>query len=41
MEEEAARIYTMAVQRGLVRGRMVIVAGALYAACRRHEFQEH
>jgi transcription initiation factor TFIIB len=39
VDEEAARIYTMAVQRGLVRGRSMesVVAGALYAACRRHE----
>tara|TARA_Y100000310_G_scaffold162833_1_gene162770 strand:- start:3912 stop:4832 length:921 start_codon:yes stop_codon:yes gene_type:complete len=39
VEEEAAKIYTMAVQRGLVRGRSMesVVAGALYAACRRHE----
>ncbi len=39
VEEEAARIYTMAVQRGLVRGRSMesVVAGTLYAACRRHE----
>jgi len=39
VEEEAARIYTMAVQKGLVRGRSMesVVAGALYAACRRHE----
>jgi len=39
VEEEASRIYTMAVQRGLVRGRSMesVVAGALYAACRRHE----
>ena len=39
VEEEAARIYTMAVQRGLVRGRSMesVVSGALYAACRRHE----
>jgi transcription initiation factor TFIIB len=39
VEEEAARIYTMAVQRGLVRGRSMesVVAGALYAACRRYE----
>ena len=39
VEEEAARIYTMAVQRGLVRGRSMesVVAGALYASCRRHE----
>lgn len=39
VEEEAAQIYTQAVQRGLVRGRSMesVVAGALYAACRRHE----
>ena len=39
VEEEAARIYTYAVQMGLVRGRSMesVVAGALYAACRRHE----
>src|SRR3989339_1260495 len=39
VEEEAARIYTMAVQRGLVRGRSMesVVAGSLYAACRRHD----
>ncbi len=39
VEEESARIYTLAVQRGLVRGRSMesVVAGALYAACRRHE----
>ena len=39
MEEESARIYTLAVQRGLVRGRSMesVVAGALYAACRRHD----
>ncbi len=38
VEEEAARIYTQAVQRGLVRGRSMesVVAGALYTACRRH-----
>src|SRR3990172_12134681 len=38
VEEEAARIYTLAVQRGLVRGRSMesVVAGAFYAACRRH-----
>ena len=38
VEEESARIYTLAVQRGLVRGRSMesVVAGALYAACRRH-----
>ena len=39
VEEEAARIYTLAVQRGLVRGRSMesVVSGALYASCRRHE----
>ena len=39
VEEEAARIYTLAVQKGLVRGRSMesVVAGAVYAACRRHE----
>src|SRR3989339_661777 len=39
VEEEASRVYTMAVQRGLVRGRSMesVVAGALYASCRRHE----
>src|SRR3990167_4903909 len=39
VEEEAARIYRSAVQKGLVRGRSMesVVAGALYAACRRHE----
>src|SRR3989338_9094239 len=39
VEEEAARIYTMAVQRGLVRGRSMesVVAGSLYASCRRNE----
>ncbi len=39
VDEEAARIYTLAVQRGLVRGRSMesVVAGALYAACRRHD----
>lgn len=39
VEEEASRIYTLAVQRGLVRGRSMesVVAGSLYAACRRHE----
>ena len=39
VEEEASRIYTMAVQRGLVRGRSMesVVSGALYAACRRNE----
>ena len=39
VEEESGKIYTLAVQRGLVRGRSMesVVAGALYAACRRHE----
>ncbi len=39
VEEEAARIYTLAVQKGLVRGRSMesVVAGALYASCRRHD----
>jgi len=39
VEEESARIYTLAVQRGLVRGRSMesVVAGALYAACRRYD----
>ncbi len=39
VDEEAARIYTMAVQRGLVRGRSMesVVAGSLYASCRRNE----
>jgi transcription initiation factor TFIIB len=37
--EDASAIYRNAVQRGLVRGRSMesVVAGALYAACRRHE----
>ena len=36
VEEESARIYTMAVQRGLVRGRSMesVIAACLYAACR-------
>jgi len=39
VEEEAARIYTLAVQKGLVRGRSMesVVAGALYAACRMND----
>ena len=39
VEEDAAEIYRLAVQKGLVRGRSMesVVAGALYAACRRHE----
>lgn len=37
--EEAAKIYRMAAEKGLVRGRSMesVVAGALYAACRRHQ----
>jgi transcription initiation factor TFIIB len=37
--EDSSEIYRGAVQRGLVRGRSMesVVAGALYAACRRHE----
>jgi len=37
--EDSSEIYRNAVQRGLVRGRSMesVVAGALYAACRRHE----
>ncbi len=39
VEEEAARVYRLAVQKGLVRGRSMesVVAGALYAACRSQE----
>ena len=39
VEEESAQIYSLAVQRGLVRGRSMesVVAGAVYAACRSHE----
>lgn len=39
VEEEAASVYRRAVQKGLVRGRSMesVVAGALYAACRRHD----
>ena len=38
--EEAAKIYRNAAEKGLVRGRSMesVVAGALYAACRRHRF---
>jgi len=38
VEEESARIYRMAAERGLVRGRSMesVIAGAMYAACRRH-----
>ena len=38
VEEEASRIYTLAVQKGLVRGRSMeaVVAGAIYSACRQH-----
>lgn len=39
VEEEAARIYTMAVQKGLVRGRSMeqVVAGTMYITCRRND----
>jgi len=39
VEEDAAQIYRAAVQKGLVRGRSMesVVAGSLYASCRRHE----
>ena len=39
VEEDAASIYRQAVQKGLVRGRSMesVVAGSLYASCRRHE----
>ena len=39
VENEAAQMYSLAVQKGLVRGRSMesVVAGALYAACRRHD----
>ena len=39
IEEEAARTYRMAAEKGLVRGRSMesVVAGALYAACRKHK----
>jgi len=39
VEEEAAMIYRRAVEKGLVRGRSMesVVAGSLYASCRRHE----
>jgi transcription initiation factor TFIIB len=39
VEEEGARLYTLAVQKNLVRGRAMeaVVAGSLYAACRRFE----
>jgi len=38
IEEDAAKIYTEAVRRNLVRGRSIeaVVAGVVYAACRRH-----
>lgn len=37
-EEDAAMIYRMAAEKGLVRGRSMesVVAGGIYAACRRH-----
>ncbi|HLC64656.1 MAG TPA: TFIIB-type zinc ribbon-containing protein [Candidatus Nanoarchaeia archaeon] len=39
VSEEAARLYTMALQRGLVRGRGIelMVSGAVHAACKVHE----
>lgn len=39
IDEDAAMIYTQTVQRSLARGRNIeaVVAGAIYAACRRHE----
>jgi len=39
IEEEAARIYTMGVQRGLVRGRSMeqVVAGTIYITCKRND----
>lgn len=39
VEQESARIYRYAVEKGLVRGRSMesVVAGSLYAACRRHD----
>ncbi len=38
VEEEAARIYTLAAQKGLVKGRSTenIAAAAIYVACRNH-----
>ncbi len=39
IEEEAGKIYTEAVQKNLVRGRSIesVVAGVVYAACRRQD----
>jgi hypothetical protein len=39
VKDESARIYNFVLQRGLVRGRSMesVVAGSLYAACRRHD----
>jgi len=39
VEEEAARIYTLAAQRGLVRGRSLeeVAAGAIYISCKINE----
>ncbi len=39
IEEEASRIYTMAVQKGLVRGRSMeqVVAGTMYITCKRND----
>jgi len=38
-EEEASRIYTLAVQKGLVRGRSMeqVVAGTIYITCKRND----
>jgi transcription initiation factor TFIIB len=38
VEEEASRLYTMAAQKGLIKGRSTekIVAAAIYIACRNH-----
>lgn len=39
VREEAARIYRLAVEKGLVRGRSIdsVIAGAVYVACREHK----
>jgi transcription initiation factor TFIIB len=39
VEEEASRIYTLAVQKGLVRGRSMeqVVAGTMYITCKRND----
>lgn len=40
IEEETARLYTLAARKGLVKGRTIeyVTAGALYAACKKHDF---